>query len=206
MARRSVLFLALGALLVACATPSGTGLTNTTWKWSASTTTTPPSQSVVPKPDDYTILFKPNQTFEAKADCNQVSGSWSTDTGNGIDIKLGPSTLAACGADSLAPQFTAGLDKASAYVLDSNGLNIVEPAESTSTPDNPSGQVINLASWSDMIPIWLGNADGHSRAGRSTSRKVATPAARSGWLAITRRSVPCAKCSRAWRWATRWAT
>ena len=123
----------IGVLLTGCATPSGTGLTDTTWKWTGSTTTNPVSQSAVPNPDNYTILFKPNQTFEAKADCNQVSGTWSTDTGNGLDIQLGPSTMAACPPDSLAPQYVAGLDKANAYVLDSNGLTLTLGTEGTMT-------------------------------------------------------------------------
>src|SRR5262245_10307041 len=119
MIRRLVATLAFGALLVA-SVPS-TGLQNVTWKWTASTTTTPASQSVVPDPDNYTILFKPDQTFEAKADCNQVSGQWATDTGNGLTITPGPSTLAACGADSLGPLFVADLGKTTNYVLDTSG-------------------------------------------------------------------------------------
>jgi heat shock protein HslJ len=121
MTRLLVLTLAFGAFLVGCATPAGTGLQNTTWKWTASTTTQPASQSVVPNPDNYTVLFKPNQTFEAKADCNQVSGQWATDTGNGLTITPGPSTMAACGPDSLAPQFVDGLSKTTNYVLDTSG-------------------------------------------------------------------------------------
>jgi heat shock protein HslJ len=132
MTRLLVLTLAFAALVVGCANASG-GLQNTTWKWSASTTTQPVSQSVVPDPDNYTIVFKPNDTFEGKADCNQVSGQWSTDTGNGLDITVGPSTQVACGPDSLAPQFVAGLDKATAYVLDSNGLTLTLGTEGTMT-------------------------------------------------------------------------
>ena len=134
MTRLLVLTLAFAALLVGCANQPGSGLTNTTWKWSASTTTQPASQSVVPNPDSYTILFKPNNTFEGKADCNQISGQWSTDTGNGLDITLGPSTMAACGADSLAPMFVADLDKVTAYVLDtSGGLVLTLGTEGTMT-------------------------------------------------------------------------
>jgi heat shock protein HslJ len=132
MTRALFVILSFVALVAACV-PSSGSLTNTTWKWSGSTTTTPASQSVVPNPNNYTILFKPNNTFEAKADCNQVSGSWSTDNGNAIDIKLGPSTLAACGPDSLAPQFMAGLDKATNYVLDTNGLTLTLGTEGTMT-------------------------------------------------------------------------
>ena len=74
MTRLLVAALALGALLACCAS-GGTSLTGHTWQWTASTTTTPVSQSVVPDPQKYTIEFKANQTFSAKADCNQVSGT-----------------------------------------------------------------------------------------------------------------------------------
>jgi hypothetical protein len=40
------------------------------------------------------------------------------------------------------------------FFLDSNGLNIVEPAEPTSA-ESLSGEVINLASWSEMNPTSL---------------------------------------------------
>lgn len=130
MIRLLISTLAICAVLAGCA---GTGFTNVTWKWTGSTTTLPASQSVVPDPDNYTIEFKQNQTFEAKADCNQVSGSWSTNTGNAMDINLGPSTMAACGPDSLAPQYVAGLDKVTNYVLDSNGLTLTLGTEGTMT-------------------------------------------------------------------------
>jgi len=132
MTRFLVLLLSLGALLIGCATPAGS-LTNTTWKWSGSTTTTPASQSVVPNPDSYTINFKPNNSFDAKADCNQVSGTWATDNGNSMTITLGPSTMAACGPTSLAPQFVAGLSKATNYVLDANGMTLTLGTEGTMT-------------------------------------------------------------------------
>ena len=132
MTRLLALTLAFGTLLLACV-PS-TGFQNVTWKWSASTTTTPASQSVVPNPDSYTILFKPNNTFEAKADCNNVSGQWATDTGNGLTITPGPSTLAACGADSLGSLFVTDLSKTTNYVLDtSGGLVLTLGTEGTMT-------------------------------------------------------------------------
>ena len=74
MTRLLVATLVLGALLVGCAqSGSGSTLTGNTWEWTASTTTTPASQSVVPVPQNYTIEFKSNQTFDGKADCNQIS-------------------------------------------------------------------------------------------------------------------------------------
>ena len=102
MTRILVATLVLGALLVGCAqSSSGSTLTGNTWEWAASTTTSPASQSVVPVPQNYTIEFKANQTFEGKADCNQISGTWESTSGNGLNITLGSSTAAACGPDSL---------------------------------------------------------------------------------------------------------
>src|SRR5262245_40591970 len=40
------------------------------------------------------------------------------------------------------------------FFLDRGGLNIVEPAEPTTT-ENPSGQVVNVASWSETNPTSL---------------------------------------------------
>jgi heat shock protein HslJ len=120
MTRLLVAALTLGALLGGCAASPGTSLTNYAWQWTGSTTVSPASQSVVPDPQNYTIEFKPNQTFNAKADCNQVSGTWTSTEGNGIDITVGPSTMAACGPDSLSDLFVADLGKASAYVLSEN--------------------------------------------------------------------------------------
>ena len=40
------------------------------------------------------------------------------------------------------------------FFLDRSGLNIVEPAEPT-TAENLSGQVVNVASWSDQNPTSL---------------------------------------------------
>jgi hypothetical protein len=38
------------------------------------------------------------------------------------------------------------------FFLDSNGLNIVEPVETTDGKPSRSGQIVNLASWNDDDP------------------------------------------------------
>jgi heat shock protein HslJ len=132
MTRLLIATLALGALLVGCA-QSGTSLTGNTWEWTASTTTSPASHSVVPVPANYTIEFKPNQTFDAKADCNQVSGTWASTSGDGLTITLGPSTLAECGPDSLSSTYLEGLGKTSLYVLGEDNLVLHQGDEGTMT-------------------------------------------------------------------------
>jgi len=132
MTRLLITALAFGALLVGCSS-SGTTLTGTTWEWTASTTKTPAGQSVVPDPQDYTILFKTDQTFSAKADCNQVSGTWESTSDNNLTLTLGPSTLAACGPDSLSDLFVAGLGKVSLYVIEEDKLVLTLTDEGTMT-------------------------------------------------------------------------
>jgi heat shock protein HslJ len=131
MTRLLVATLTLGALLVGCA-PSGVTLTGNTWEWAASTTT-PVSQSVVPDPQNYTIEFKANQTFEAKADCNQLSGTWASTSDDGLTITLGSSTAAACGPDSLSSAYIDGLAKTSLYVLDEGKLVLHQGDQGTMT-------------------------------------------------------------------------
>jgi heat shock protein HslJ len=132
MTRLLIVLAALGALLAGCAS-SGTSFTGTTWEWTASTTKTPASQSVVPDPQDYTIVFNTNQTFAAKADCNQVSGTWTSTSDNGLSITLGPSTLAECGADSLSSAYIAGLGQAKLYVIEESKLILTLTDDGTMT-------------------------------------------------------------------------
>ena len=132
MTRLLVAILMVGTLLVGCA-QAGTGLTGNTWEWTASTTTTPASQSVVPNPQRYTIEFKANQTFEAKADCNQVSGTWVSTSGDALTITLGPSTAAACGPDSLDKTYIEGLATTTMYVLEEDKLILTQGTEGTMT-------------------------------------------------------------------------
>src|SRR6188474_2823047 len=106
-----ILTLAVGGLLLAaCSSSSGSPLTGKTWQWTASTTTVPASQSVVPDPENYTITFNEDGTWSGKADCNQVSGGYST-TGSNLTMTLGPTTLMACPEGSLDGLFLEGLGK-----------------------------------------------------------------------------------------------
>ena len=126
----------LAMLFVVAACGSSGGLTGKAWKWSASTTTTPASQSVVP-PDqqaNYTIEFKSDGTFAAKADCNQVSGNYTTGSSGALTIVPGPSTLVACPEGSLADLYMAGLAGTKSYAITNNQL-VLTTADGTMTFD-----------------------------------------------------------------------
>lgn len=128
----AVLTLAVtAAVVVACS--SGSGLTGKAWQWTAATTTVPASQSVVPDPENYTIQFNTDGTFNAKADCNQVNGSYTTSGSNGLVIVPGASTMAFCGEESSDTIFLAGLSTTSTYAIANGQLTLNQVGGGTMT-------------------------------------------------------------------------
>jgi heat shock protein HslJ len=108
-------------------------LTGTSWELVAITTRTPAFQGVVP-PDvqtNYTIEFATDDTFAAKADCNQVTGTYATTSAGGMTITAGASTVAACPEGSLDTKYVAGLGMAESYAIDGNRLTITLTDEGT---------------------------------------------------------------------------
>src|SRR4051812_9866339 len=96
-----ILLIALSALVAACS-GGGSQLTGTTWQLTAVTEKVPAFQGVVPADQQaqYTILFNTDGSFNASADCNQLSGSYTT-SGSSMTITPGPMTMAFCGEQSL---------------------------------------------------------------------------------------------------------
>lgn len=89
------------------------------WQWVSVTNQSTGEKAVVPTPGNYAITFKPDGTFEGKADCNLINGTYSQD--NGFTITLGASTLASCGAASLDTQYLALLENVVAGGSDGAG-------------------------------------------------------------------------------------
>jgi heat shock protein HslJ len=126
-----ILTLAIGGLLLAaCSSSSGSALTGKTWQWTASTTTVPASQSVVPDPENYTLTFNTDSTFSGKADCNQVSGEYTT-SGSDLTLTLGPTTMMACPEGSLDGLYLEGLGKAASYTISGTDLTLTDADEGT---------------------------------------------------------------------------
>lgn len=103
-----------------------TDLTGVTWQLSAITEKTPAFQGVVPAADQasYTIMFNADGSFNAKADCNQVNGSYTVGASNALTIMLGPSTLVACPEGSLGDLYTFALGNAASYAVADGQLTI----------------------------------------------------------------------------------
>jgi heat shock protein HslJ len=134
--------LAVTAIITACSSStsssaasggSGSDLTGKTWQLTAITEKVPAFQGVVPTADqaNYTIEFKSDGTFQAKADCNQVSGTYTTTSSGGLTIVLGPSTLVACPEGSLGSQYVTGLGNAASYAIANGQLTITLKDEGT---------------------------------------------------------------------------
>ena len=93
----------------------------------------PASQNVVPDPENYTIEFKSDGTFSAKADCNQLSGTYTTTSSGGLTIVPGPMTLALCPDGSLDTLYVAGLAATQSYTIANNQLTTKQADEATMT-------------------------------------------------------------------------
>ncbi|MET1232859.1 MAG: META domain-containing protein [Candidatus Limnocylindrales bacterium] len=129
MKRRSIILLTVMTVaLVAAACQTGgsspsassAGLEGT-WQWTASTEAVPANQAVVPDPENYTITFNADGTFAAKADCNQVAGTYTVD-GSNLALVLGPSTLAACAEGSMGGLYVEYLDLIATYAISGDQL------------------------------------------------------------------------------------
>jgi heat shock protein HslJ len=125
------LVLCLGMLfLVACSggddASSSDSITGVEWQWQSVTNQTTNDTTTVPNPENYTITFNEDGTFEGQADCNSIAGSWSQD--NGFSITVGPSTLAFCGEASLDQVYVALLGSVAAGGPDGAGGLALETA------------------------------------------------------------------------------
>ncbi len=140
MRNRTMLALTIAAtvILAACSSSSssasaGSDLTGKTWQLTALTEKVPAFQGVVPEADqaNYTIEFSSDGNYQAKADCNQVSGAYTTTSDGGLTIELGPTTLVACPEGSLSDQYIQALGNASSYAIADSQLTITLKDEGT---------------------------------------------------------------------------
>jgi heat shock protein HslJ len=116
---------ALSLALAACSTGSG-DLAGKTWELVAITEKVPAFQGVIPPADagKYTIEFMTDGTFAAKADCNQVAGTYTATATGDMTITPGPSTLVACAEGSLGDLYVLGLTNTSGYAIADGQLTL----------------------------------------------------------------------------------
>jgi heat shock protein HslJ len=116
---------AIGAvvLLAGC---GGGGKNETTvvgeiWQWNGLYETHAATVSSVPNPANYLLLLNDDGNFEAKADCNQVHGTYKL-SNNHLTLTLGPSTQAACGPNSLSDKYIALLRQVVSQAISDGSL------------------------------------------------------------------------------------
>lgn len=124
-----------------------------TWQWADMVETEPASQSIVPDPENYAIVFRADGSVEIKADCNQVQGTY-TQQGNALIITLGASTMAACGEDSLDQLYLSSLDRVNTFGMLSGDLKLAGESVTMGFKDGGSAE-IELVDPDDLLDqLW----------------------------------------------------
>ncbi len=125
--------LAAGAILTACggsnadaltAKKNAEALTGDSWLLTSTTLKVPAFQAVV-APEDQTkfaITFDANGIFNAAADCNLLTGTYTTTGADGLSITPGPTTTEFCGEGSFDFLFAQALGKVSTYTITADEL------------------------------------------------------------------------------------
>ena len=101
-----ILLVCLG-LVAACAPTATPAPTNSiqgiVWQWVSVANKPTGETTTVPNPENYTLILNSDSTLNGKADCNSFTGTYSQE--NGFTIKLGATTMAFCGEDSLDQEY-----------------------------------------------------------------------------------------------------
>ncbi len=63
-------------------------------------------------------------TFSALADCNTLKGTWTAGSDGTLTLQIGPSSLVACGEDSLSDLYIIGLNRVASYAIASKQLTL----------------------------------------------------------------------------------
>jgi heat shock protein HslJ len=177
------------ALVVAACSSSGSGLTGKTWELTAITEKVPAFQGVIPPADQgrYTIQFLSQDAFVARADCNTVTGTYQTSRSNGLELTLGPSTLAACPEGSFADQYVVGLATTESYAATDEQLILnlkaggtmtfqAAPADTSATPAASAGAVASASATPTAKPTAKPSATPTARpTAKPTAKPTATP-------------------------------
>jgi heat shock protein HslJ/uncharacterized protein YraI len=125
-----------------------------TWQWTDLVETDPASQSVVPNPEDYTIVFRADGTVNIQADCNMVQGTYFQE-GSALIIELGPSTMAFCGDDSQDQLYLEFLDQVSSFGMQAGQLKLAGDNFTMGFKDGGPVEVITVDPAELQNKLWL---------------------------------------------------
>jgi len=88
--------------------PAPDGIVDVVWEWEVLKNRDPENSRAyiiteIPNPENYTLIMRQDGTFSGMADCNQISGTYTTE--GGYFFTFGTSTMAACGDDSMNQKY-----------------------------------------------------------------------------------------------------
>jgi heat shock protein HslJ len=116
--------IALAGALAVTGCQATDSLAGPTWQWAAQQETSPAGEPVAPDPESYTIEFLLDGTVNVKADCNDLTGTYTVGVPLDLAIDLDSSTLAACGDSSLDRVYLESLGRISSYSTGSGELKL----------------------------------------------------------------------------------
>ena len=134
-------------------------LTGTVWLWAGMVT--PKAAMAVADPSRYSIEFMEDGTAAIKADCNQVTATYTTDATGALTITPGASTMALCPEDSQDQLFVSSLSSAAGYFFQEGRLFIDQVADAGTLEFMPE-------------PIALPDTDKGDAGGAATGGLVGT--------------------------------
>lgn len=101
-------------------------LINKTWAWDSRDPNGNASDAIyVPNPENYTLFFNEDGTFNAQVDCNRANGRYATSTTGSIFMEAGAMTMAACPEGSLDFAMTQMFGPAQNYRFEEDGTILV---------------------------------------------------------------------------------
>ncbi|MDP2216986.1 MAG: META domain-containing protein [Methanolobus sp.] len=93
------------------------------WQWTGIVEATEDtiSQTAVPEPENYNIIFQADERYSIKADCNVGSGEYAI-KGNNLTVSTPSLTRAYCGPDSMDMLYLSMLSNITAFSLENGRL------------------------------------------------------------------------------------
>jgi heat shock protein HslJ/uncharacterized protein YraI len=125
----TILDVVIGSLAYVPPAQAGTSLSGVLWGLTELTETEPAAQSIIPDPENYTLVFQPDGGLQVLADCNSGFGSYTVD-GSNMSIELGVLTTAVCGPESVSSLFLDTMIRTGSFELTQAELvlSLVDPA------------------------------------------------------------------------------
>jgi heat shock protein HslJ len=93
------------------------------WEWNGLQETQPAHLSAVPDPPNYLLVLNEDGSFTAKADCNQLHGTYTL-SGDDLTLTHGPMTKAACPPGSLSDQYVHLLSQVTTQTVEDGQLTL----------------------------------------------------------------------------------